>query len=305
MGAQVAILSPALFLSRVCSVQSSANQARAVGHPPCKFMADHDDNVKGMGEAMKQAEDGLKLFKTEEAVEIDIEAATKVKETKDSEIAALEAESAALTGKDNKKLRQEKDKAKLAIKNDKEYIDACKAVKGLQPIHGFFVKKSEPPAAEPTVKVAADEDKPDASKKEKDKPKKEKESAGISRAEKDELEKIKNDIIARKTQLKSEGMSGGQMNKDEQIVGWVTRMNELKEKECPGSTAAGKKDDKKDAPKNNLSSEAKKEAASLETQIEEYRLKLISDFKYSKKEIAADPDMQDLVSALNKLKGKK
>merc|ERR1719230_778080 len=93
--------------------------------------------------------------------------------------------------------------------------------------------------------------------------KKKAESAGISPAERDELEKLKNDIIARKTELKAQGMSGGQQNKDEQIVAWVTRMNELKEKAEPGSTA---KDDKKDAKKKSkapLSGEEQKQADSL------------------------------------------
>merc|ERR1712013_89844 len=70
------------------------------------------------------------------------------------------------------------------------------------------------------------------------------ESCGISKAERDELEKLKAQIIDRKKELKDGGMSGGQINKDEQVVGWVTRMNELKEKECPGSTTAKKEDDR-------------------------------------------------------------
>merc|ERR1719162_2779623 len=55
----------------------------------------------------------------------------------------LEAEEAALTGADNKKARQEKGKQKAAIKNQKEYIDACKVIKGLQPVNGFFATKVE------------------------------------------------------------------------------------------------------------------------------------------------------------------
>merc|ERR1712188_221912 len=78
-------------------------------------------------------------------------------------------------------------------------------------------------------------------KKEDKKPKKQ-ESAGISKAERDELEKLKNDIIAKKKELKEQGMSGGQMNKDAEIVAWVARMNELKEKENPGAAAAAKEE---------------------------------------------------------------
>merc|ERR1712151_402355 len=134
----------------------------------------------------------------------------------------------------------------------------------------------------------------------KDKPKKTAESAGISKAERDELEKLKNDIIARKKELKDQGMSGGQMNKDEQIVAWVSRMNELKEKECPGSTAPGKKDDK-DKKKEGKSNKTEEKIA-LEAKIEEYRLQLIQEFKYSPKEIKADPDMAEMLKALAKMK---
>merc|ERR1712217_78525 len=107
--------------------------------------------------------------------------------------------------------------------------------------------------------------------KENKKPAKKVESAGISKAERDELEKLKTQIIEKKKELKEQGMTGGQINKEEQIVAWVTRMNELKEKECPGATTA-KKDDEKDK------------------ELEEYELKLKTEFKYSKKDIAADPD---------------
>merc|ERR1712032_1233039 len=92
----------------------------------------------------------------------------------------------------------------------------------------------------------------------KGKPKKE-ESAGISPTERSELEQLKKDIIDRKAQLKAEGMSGGQQNKDSQIVQWVARMNELKEKECPGST---QKEDKKEGKKKStapLSTEEQRE----------------------------------------------
>merc|ERR1719359_2301376 len=87
-----------------------------------------------------------------------------------------------------------------------------------------------------------------AAKKADAKPAKKQDSAGISKAERDELEKIKNDIIARKAELKAGGMSGGQINKDEQVVGWVARMNELKEKESPGSTTVKKDEKEKESP---------------------------------------------------------
>merc|ERR1712151_1052481 len=73
-------------------------------------------------------------------------------------------------------------------------------------------------------------------------------SAGISKAERDELEKLKNDIIKKKAELKAQGLSGGQCNKDEEVVKWVARMKELKIKEDPTlADGDGKmKKDKKD-----------------------------------------------------------
>merc|ERR1712066_508059 len=134
--------------------------------------------------------------------------------------------------------------------------------------------------------------------------KKKVESAGISPAERQELEKLKTDIIAKKASLKETGMSGGQINKDPDIVSMVARMNELKEKESPGSTTAGK-DEKKASGggKKKLSAEAEAELATLEKDIEEYRLKLAGpEFGYSKKEIQANPDMMEMTAKLKALK---
>merc|ERR1719487_3155072 len=62
---------------------------------------------------------------------------------------AVEAEAAALTGKDNKKARQEKSKEAAALKNTAEYIDACRVIKGQPPKNGHFAKTkaSEKPKA--------------------------------------------------------------------------------------------------------------------------------------------------------------
>merc|ERR1712066_972071 len=131
-------------------------------------------------------------------------------------------------------------------------------------------------------------------------PKKKVESAGISPAERQELEKLKTDIIAKKSSLKESGMSGGQINKEPEIVAWVARMNELKEKECPGSTAAGKDDEK--AKKKVLGSDAAKEVEALEKEVEEYKQKLKAEFGYSNKDINADPDMLEMQAKLKALK---
>merc|ERR1719440_2681658 len=216
---------------------------------------------------------------------------------------ALEAEAAALTGKDNKKARQEKSKEASAMKTTPEYIDATKVIKGLQPKNGNFVKTKAAPKAKAAAAAAeapAEEKADDSKKKHDNKPKKQ-ESAGISKAERDELEKIKNDIIARKKELKESGMSGGQINKDEQVVAWVARMNELKEKENPGCLQAAK-EDKKEGKKKKLSAEQEQEKKDLEGQIEEYRNKLKNEFGYTNKDIKADPDLNDMLAKLNSMK---
>merc|ERR1712083_369194 len=137
----------------------------------------------------------------------------------------------------------------------------------------------------------------DAEGKKAAKPAKKAESAGLSQAEKKELDQIKNDIVSRKTKLKEEGMSGGQQNKDAQIVEWVARMNELKEKECPGSTQ--KPDKKEEKKKKVLGSDMQKQADQLRQDIEQYRTKLRSEFGYSNKDIKADPDLAEMEARLH------
>jgi len=196
------------------------------------------------------------------------------------------------------------------LKRTNEYIDAERIIKGLAPKHGHFVKAGQRAAAAPAkalAAAAAEAAKPAgvAAEKKDDKKKDDKKnkmgSAGISPAERQELERLKGDIIARKAALKETGMSGGQINKDPEVVAWVARMNELKEKESPGSAAAGK-DDKKAPKKKVLGSEAAKDVEALEKDIEEYRLKLKSEFGYSNKDITADPDMVDMQAKLKAFK---
>merc|ERR1712188_141553 len=135
-------------------------------------------------------------------------------------------------------------------------------------------------------------------KKEDKKPKKAQESAGISKEERQELEDLKNKIVARKSELKAQGMSGGQQNKDPEVAQMVARMNELKEKESPGSTAKAGKDKGSSKKKGALSSEEQKEMEELKGQIEQYRDRLVKEFGYSKKEIKADPEMNELEDKL-------
>merc|ERR1712000_213435 len=178
-----------------------------------------------------------------------------------------------------------------------KYVDATKVVKDMEPPNGNFilaktggeVEKAEE-VAEPKAEVPKKEE-----KEKKEKPKKEK--AGLSPDETKELEKLKNDLIARKTQLKAEGLSGGQQNKDPQVVEWVTRMNELKEKQEPGSTAK-KKDDSPKKKKGKLSAEDQKEFDGLKEKIEAYKQQCATEFGMTKKEIKADPDLQDMEQQL-------
>merc|ERR1712083_692482 len=171
----------------------------------------------------------------------------------------------ALSGKDNKKARTEKEKERKAIKDNKQYIDAEKVEKGKEPQNGFFVKVQQKKEDAPKEEIVEQ-------KKEDDKPKKKMESAGLSPDEKKELDKLKTDIIARKSELKAAGKSGGECNKDEQVVAWVARMQELKIKEDP-SLADG--DKKKGDDKKKDKAAKSQEKLALEAKIEEYRLQLM------------------------------
>jgi len=259
-----------------------------------------EDTVKGGKEIMLLAAKGLALFadKEEDKVELDVDGATAFKAETEAKHAALEAEAAALTGKDNKKARTEKSKEAAALKTGAEYIDACKVVKGQPPTKGFFGKVTKAAVKEDVKEEAKAETKVDD--KEKKAPKKA-DNAGISKAERDELEKIKVDLITRKKELKESGMSGGQMNKDEQVVTWVKRMNDLKEKENPGCLTA-QKEDKKAGKGKKLNTEQVKEKMELEAAVEEYRNKLKSEFGYNAKDIKADPDMEEMLKKLASFK---
>merc|ERR1711934_433334 len=233
--------------------------------------------------------------------ELDTAGAEAYKTWVDKKIAALEAEAAALTGKDNKKARTEKSKEASNLKTEPKYIDACKVVKGLEPKNGHFATKpqvTEPEPADPAPVGGASSipaEDPKEAKKKDDKPKKKQEKAGLSPDEKKELEQLKADIITKKAALKAEGLSGGQQNKNEDIVKMVARMNELKEKETPGCMDKDKKDTKKG---KSLSSDQVAAKEALEKEIEEYRGKLKSEFGYSAKDIKADPDMKEMESKL-------
>merc|ERR1712066_762995 len=202
-----------------------------------------------------------------------------------------------------KKARTEKSKEASNLKLDPKYIDACKVVKGLEPKNGNFATKPAATEEAPAESKEAPAESAEApaetkeTKKKDDKPKK-KQDAGISPDERKELESLKTDIIAKKTELKGEGMSGGQINKHEDVVRMVTRMNELKEKENPGCLAQQNEDKKKPKKGKTLSSDQEAAKAALEKEMEEYRGKLKSEFGYSAKDIKADPDMKEMEAKL-------
>jgi len=260
--------------------------------------------VKGTSVMEAQAEAGLKLFAPAEGPsEVDTPAAEAYKKEIDEKIAALEAEAAKLTGKDNKKERTAKGKEVSDLKVGPQYIDACKVVKGLEPKKGFFVKA--PVAATPAPKASELAPAKEEAKTEPKKEKKEKkqESAGLSPAETKELEQLKKDLIERKAKLKAEGMSGGQQNKDAEVVEWVKRMSELKEKQDPGSTQKddGKKKESKKKGKAPLSTEEQKELDQLQGDLEQYKHRLKTEFGYSNKDMKADEDLQEMEKRLAEL----
>lgn len=268
-------------------------------------------DVRGTAGMVDQASKGMQLFAMEEveAIVCDQDAATAFKSGVDKQIEDLNEMIKTLSGKENLKLRKEKSKEVSSLSNTDQYIDAVRVLKGQEPKHGHFIKSGgAPKSAKPTEASPAEvapEEKKAVEKKAADKKPKKEESAGISKAERDELEKLKTQIVELKTQLKADGLSGGQINKDERVATMVARMNELKEKECPGSTTA-KKDDKADGKKKKaLSADQEAAVRKLTEEIEIYRAKLQTEFKYSKKEIASDPDMVEMSAELNKLLGKK
>merc|ERR1712188_11007 len=129
--------------------------------------------------------------------EYDKEAAQKHLDESEAAIKEMEEEVKTLTGKENKKAQTEKKKAISAAKNDPKYIDATKVVKGLEPKNGNFIKsKTEAPKKVEKKEEAIQVEEKKEDKKEDKKPKKAQESAGISKEERQELEDLKNKIIA-------------------------------------------------------------------------------------------------------------
>jgi len=186
--------------------------------PLIATMSNANDGVirEKVTEEMRLAAKGLALLEAQEAahvvkIETDLQAAEAFKAGSDVKIEELETQIDDLPGKDNMKARNAISREAAAYKNDSKYIDAVKVIKGLNPPNGHFitnqiggVQKAQAESATDAAPAGADK-KNDKAKKEK----KAGDTAGISPAERDELEKLKKDIIARKCELKDQGMSGG------------------------------------------------------------------------------------------------
>merc|ERR1719207_50523 len=121
--------------------------------------------------------------------------------------------------------------------------------------------------------------------------KKEKKQKELSEEEKQQMEKLKNDIMTKKSELKAEGMSGGQINKNSDIVEWVAKLNALKEKEAQLKGDLTAKDVKKEEKSNKGDA---KEIAKLKDEMDAYKLKLKEEFGYSKQDINKDPDLVEM-----------
>jgi len=102
-----------------------------------------EEKVLSIDEERAQA--GLKLFEAEDTAMamLNVTGATEHKDKIEAQIKKMEEEIATLIGKENKKLRTELSKEVSNIKNQPQYIDACKVVKGLDPKNGFFAKAPE------------------------------------------------------------------------------------------------------------------------------------------------------------------
>jgi hypothetical protein len=257
--------------------------------------------VKGTALMISQADEGMKLFANDPIITFDTVGASKFKLTHEARIKEIEVQAENLTGKSNKKARSEHGKQVQAMKAEAMYIDACKVMKGVEAPNGNFMTKIVPESDMPPglAIIAPAPVVPEPKKRtEKEGKKTEAQTGGLSKEEKDELEKLREDIIARKAELKEQGLSGGQCNKDSQVQKWVARMQELKIKENPlGLGEDGKKEEKK---KEKKVSSAEKLA--LEKKLEEYKNSLRNDFGYTEKDIKADPDFQDLQKELAKMK---
>jgi hypothetical protein len=225
--------------------------------------------------------------------------AQKIMDETNAKIKVLDAEMEQLTGKDNKKARNTKSREVSDMKKTDDFVDAERVIAGKEPLQEKWKGEAKVEKKEEIVLEVVDKTAYVApttiTKDKKEKKEKKPESAGISPAERDELEKLKVEIVAKKTALKEQGLSGGQQNKDPDVVKMVTRMQELKVKsgEISGDAKADKKAAKGKGPKGNP-----EEIQKLTQEIEDYKLKLKTEFGYTKNDIAKDEDILEMQKRL-------
>merc|ERR1719486_85433 len=196
-----------------------------------------------------------------------------------AKVKMLETEIETLPGKENKKMRNAKSREIADLKKDANFMDAERILLGKEPI----TPSNKTPQNAPAKKGEYDdlfagcdagkmyvapttESLTFTTKKKKEKPQK-----GLSEKELEDMEKLKQNIMTKKSELKAEGMTGGQINKDSEIVDWVAKMTALKEKEAALKGNLTEKDLKAEA-KGKKGDD--KEIAKLKNDIEEYKAKL-------------------------------
>merc|ERR1711977_739495 len=226
-----------------------------------------------------------------------------------AKVKVLESEMDSLPGKDNKKARNAKSWEIAELKKDANFVDAERILVGKEPI----TPSNKTPQNAPPKKGEYDdlfagcdagkmyvapttESLTFTTKKKKDKPAK-----GLSEKELEDMEKLKQNIMTKKSELKAEGMSGGQINKNSDIVDWVAKLNALKEKEAALKGSMTEKDLKAEQ-KGKKGDD--KEIQKLKQDIEDYKLKLKEEFGYTKQEINKDPDLVDMQKRYKEIGGK-
>merc|ERR1719160_2487042 len=230
-----------------------------------------------------------------------------------SKVKSLEREIDDLTGKENKKARNARSRVIAEMKKDVNFMDAERIIAGkeaLSPMNrdpntpskkvGEYDHLFAQKATMPDGKLAYVAPTADIGVSEKKK-KKEKKAMDLSEEEKQQMEKLKTNIMTKKSELKAEGMSGGQINKDAEIVEWVNKLNALKEKEAELKGEMSAKDVKL-AEKTKKGDE--KEIAKLRDEIDAYKLKLKEEYGYSKQDINKDPDLVDMQKRFKEMGGK-
>jgi len=230
-----------------------------------------------------------------------------------SKVKHLEVEIAGLSGKENKKARNERSRVIAEMKKDVNFMDAERILAGKEALtpsnrdpntpskkvgeyDHLFAQMANGLTADgklayvaPTVDIGVS------------KTKKEKKVKDLSEEEKNQMEKLKNNIMTKKAEMKAEGVSGGQINKDSEIVEWVAKLNALKEKEAQLKGDMTAKDVKKDekSKKGDV-----KEIAKLKDEMDAYKLKLKEEFGYSKQDINKDPDLLEMQARYKGMGGK-